>query len=478
MTDRGAIYLVSPLGGAERRLAEGVLPLISDMGGLSWTPDAQFLVFSQADGPDDQPSIYMLDVATEELRRLTSPPKGSVGDFDPRVSPDGTTLAFARMITGLAGIYLAPMSGGPPRPLFSGTSAIRGLDWTPDGREIVYSGGVLGQSHRLWIVSIAGGSPQPLASAGEDALSPVISRRSGRLIYARSSPDRNIWRSFVPRSGTDPAARIKVIGSTRDERSPQIAPDGRRIAFVSNRSGNSEVWTAGTDGSDLIQLTASPNSFSGSPRWSPDGSSIAFDSLREGSWNVYAVDAQGGPTRGIVVRDGNDSRPSWSADGEWIYFNSDITTPQQVWKAPIGGGNPVPVTSHGGYNPFESPDGRYVFYGKRGQPGLWRMPTAGGPETIVIDDFDAADQGFWDLTDHGVYFLARRADPSGASSWLLKFLHFDTQKITDVAGLLEDPGSTATPFDVSPNGEWFVYTQVDQSGSDLIMVDNFWPETK
>jgi hypothetical protein len=106
------------------------------------------------------------------------------------------------------------------------------------------------------------------------------------------------------------------------------------------------------------------------------------------------------------------------------------------------------------------------------------MPTAVGLETIVINDFDAADQGFWDLTDHGVYFLARRADPSGASNWLLKFLRFDTQKITDVAGLLEDPGSTATPFDVSPDGEWFVYNQIDQSESDLIIVDNLWPETK
>lgn len=86
---------------------------------------------------------------------------------------------------------------------------------------------------------------------------------------------------------------LKWIASTKTDVNPQYSPDGQRIAFASNRTGNTEVWLCDADGGNQVQLT-SFGAHSASPRWSPDGGRIAFDSNKEGRWQIYVVDAAGG----------------------------------------------------------------------------------------------------------------------------------------------------------------------------------------
>src|SRR6266480_5707461 len=80
--------------------------------------------------------------------------------------------------------------------------------------------------------------------------------------------------------------------SERDE--AQFSPDGRRIAFVSLRSGNPEIWVCNSDGSNAVQLTSFGGPFVTTPRWSPDGERIAFDSNAAGEFDIHVVGANGG----------------------------------------------------------------------------------------------------------------------------------------------------------------------------------------
>ena len=84
------------------------------------------------------------------------------------------------------------------------------------------------------------------------------------------------------------------ISSTRLEYHGTYSPDGQRIAFESNRSGNEEIWTATADGSNPVQLTSFRDSWVGSPKWSPDGQKIAFDGDAGGNWDVYVIGSHGG----------------------------------------------------------------------------------------------------------------------------------------------------------------------------------------
>ena len=80
---------------------------------------------------------------------------------------------------------------------------------------------------------------------------------------------------------------VTFISSTRYDESPQFSPDGKRIAFSSDRSGSGEIWVCDSDGLNAVQLTSLGGPLVTMPRWSPDGEHIAFDSSAEGQFDIY-----------------------------------------------------------------------------------------------------------------------------------------------------------------------------------------------
>ena len=122
------VFLVSPFGGSERKIADrGRSP--------AWTPDSQSLVMT--DRTADDHGIYLQVLDTGALRKLTQPPPGFSDEF-PTVSPDGKTMAFARTKPPQSALFVVPMAGGEPTQLTEWRGEILHFDWTPDGREILY----------------------------------------------------------------------------------------------------------------------------------------------------------------------------------------------------------------------------------------------------------------------------------------------------------------------------------------------------
>jgi Tol biopolymer transport system component/serine/threonine protein kinase len=466
---QGAIYLVPPLGGAERKIAEGIFLRLNESWPtkLGWAPDGKTLFLSEWDGSAQ--GIYSVEVETGEKRRLTSPPPH--GDYSLAVSPDGETVAFARLsLAGLASsLYVAPIRGGDPRRLTLPLGSVS-VTWMHDGKEIVYaSGQAAGFTPSLWKIAVAGGEPRRVPILGEGGVMPVVSPSGRRLVYVRLMRDANIWRYDRPERDGDSWQTRKLTTSTHLDSAPQISPDSRRIVFASTRSGSNQIWVAESDGSNQVQLT-SLEPMAGSPRWSPDSRSIAFDSRAKGNADIYVVDSQGGPPRPIVVEAVDQTRPSWSHDGKWLYFASDHTGTSQIWRVPAGGGHLVQLTQRGGRIPFESADGRFVYYAGLVERAVWRVPVEGGEEVAVVTGVSAPDR--WDVVAEGIYFVAEERDTSSRSSWVLKLFRFDTQKVT-VVTKLDLPAWGVTPLDVSPDGKWFVWVQADRNDSDLMLVENF-----
>ena len=471
------VYLISPLGGPERGVAE-MLPRTwwagGVLGGLEWSPDGRSLFLSARDSVDDLFGIHRLSIDTGVMTRFTSPPADVwPGDSDAAVAPDGHSLAFVRTTAAKSEILLAPVDGGAPEQLIAVDGFLLGLAWTPSGEEIVVSRGHI-FNQTLWRVPTLGGAPRQLPGLGENAYFPVISPARGRLVYERWLANVNIYRYDLPGSPQQAGAPQKLIATTQVDFQPQISPDGRRIAFVSARSGHDEIWVCDRDGSNAVQLTAYEGTGNPAvPQWSRDGSLIAFDCSVSGNFDVFVINSEGGSPRQLTTYDGEDSRPTWSQDGLWIYFGSIRTGTFQVWRMPAEGGEPVQVTKNGGYNPVESPDGKFVYYAQqRYEPGLWRVPVSGGEEVCVLPSLQRASQRKWDVVDEGVYFLELEDAPSRQSNWSLKFFRFDTGRVARVTEL-ERPPEPWLPFDVSPDGTWFLLAETEQGGSDLMLVENF-----
>jgi Tol biopolymer transport system component len=461
---RPAVIIIPPLGGHERKIGDS-----SGLGSLCWSPDSKW-IFAEDMLSDQTPeTLYALSVETGERKKLTSPPPGSRGDRDPAVSPDGTMLAFVRTLaSGQGDVYVAPFRGSmnigePVRITFTGQITSRPV-WLPHGKELVVVGGVMGNSVLQRVPASGKSSPVRLGYAGELADEPALSRDGRRLAYTRLIQDSNIWRVRVPERAGEMARAEEFLSSTRHDFNPQYSPDGQRVVFSSNRSGAFEIWVAAADGSGALQLTAFGAARAGSPRWSPDGEWIVFDCNAEGLPRIYIVSASGGKPR-RVENTGDAAVPSWSHDGKWIYFGSMRSGRKEIWKIPAEGGAAVQVTRNGGYAALETPDGKSLCFTKNDGPfPVMMIPLADPASEKVLTD-PVLNRTFA-LTRDGIWFVSL---PENRKRYL-RFRSFAGGDIRNVAEI-EKPVSWG--MSVSPDGRSILFAQVDQSGSDLMLINNF-----
>ncbi len=470
--DGGGLFVVPALGGPERQIHRRSTSLGICASGASWSPDGQFLAIADTDESEITWSIFILSLETLKKRKLTSPPPGAHGDFAPAFSPDGRTIAFNRM-SPAGGIYVVPTSGGDPRRVtVEQYYWLERLAWTPTGRELIFSssGSALESNSSLWRVSASGGTPARLAIGGDNAANPAVSPTGDRLAYEQRHLDTNIWKIAVPSPTRTAPPPSQLIASTRQEGGPQFSPDGGRIAFHSDRTGSFEIWVCDAVGSNLVQLTSFGGPLVGTPRWSPDGRRLAFEVLAAGHADIHVINVEGGRPRKVTTEPFIEAVASWSTDGQWIYFASNRTGRLEVWKAPADGGRAVQITKQGGFAAFESPDGKFVYYSKGVDVGgLWRVAVSGGEETAVLDFPGARLWGYWALVNTGIYFVNSEFSPRPT----LQFWSFDAGRVSQVLVLEGRPALDEPGIAISPDGKWLLYTQEDNRGSDIVLVENY-----
>jgi Tol biopolymer transport system component len=482
-------YLIPALGGAERKLTDayGWLQRGTMSQAISWSPDGRTVAIVDKSAEDEPWSIYLVSVETGERRKFITPPAPTDGDSTLAFSPDGHTLAFVRS-HNLVGdsfnyippsdIYLAPVAGGDPVRLTFIEKAIGGLSWTSSGEELVFSA-ERGETGRpiLWRISAGGGTPASVIDvSGDSVFQPSIAAQGNRLAFAQLSFDFNIYR--VELTG-DPDGRrkmgppTKLIASTRTESDPRVSPDGRKVLFISNRSGNSNLWVCDADGKNADQLT--DGLYVDTPSWSPDARLIAFNSVVNGNSDISTIGADGGIINRLTTDPYVESTPSWSPDGNWLYFSSNRTGRAEVWKIPAAGGSAVQVTRGGGFNPLAAPDGRTVYY-LRGEKEawLWAVDADGGPETRMIETNPEQgkwiDPTNWAVSGKGIYFLEGKL----GSPYTLKFFDFEMRRTTSLATF----GGPGSPFamiglTVAPDERSIIFAQRDTLDLDLMLVENF-----
>jgi Tol biopolymer transport system component/serine/threonine protein kinase len=479
--ERAAVYTLPAQGGPERKLTEIPYPERASLtgaffglqGSLSWSPDGQWLVFAERDSEPGSTHVVRFSLTTGQREALTSPPAGTLGDLCPALSPDGAEVAFVRSGSntwGLKDVWLQPTRGGRARRLTHAKYGwCMGLDWTADGRDVLFSHPripvTVGGISR---VSRSGGEPRPALGALGNTDRP--SARGSRLLYVEHKPlEFALWR--VPgRLGSRGQGPQKLIVSSQRDSNPAYSPDGRKIAFESDRSGAENIWVCERDGSQAVQLT-SIESGAGTPRWSPDGQVLVFDSPMSGNSDLYLVAAEGGVPRQLTHEPSGENVGTWSRDGRFIYFTSDRSGSQQIWKMPVDGGHAHQVTRHGGFYAEESWDGRFLYYTPaQGPSGIWRVPATGGDEIEVVGAKTGGDWQDWALGRSGLYYATRRRQVR-REEYTIEFVDFDSGTVTTL--FRESGPRFHKSLAVSPDERWLLYRAEPPWQSELMLVENF-----
>jgi TolB protein len=186
---------------------------------------------------------------------------------------------------------------------------------------------------------------------------PNWSRDGKTLIFNK---DGKIW--TIPAEGG--TARALNIGeATKCTGSHGLSPDGKLLAISCSMPGKAEtrVYIVAAGGGEPRVLTENPWSYFHS--WSPDGKTIAFTRPdHNGGGNILSIAVDGGEEKALTEGSGISDDPDYSADGNWIYFNSDRGGSMQIWKMRPDGSGAVQVTSDefNNWTPHPSPDGKSV----------------------------------------------------------------------------------------------------------------------
>ncbi len=467
------VYVVPALGGPERKLVSTRLLVsagraLPDFSIISWSPEGKWIAYSDllADkGGLKDVGIFFLSMDTLETRRLSNPPN-CFNTSTPRFSHNGGYLAFwcLRSVNDSA-LYSVTFPSGEPRMIATMPDFPSGLTWSADDKRLI-SSAVSGEQGQLIDFTVADGSFRRLSFTGNSHL-PTVSQRGDKLAYSlTSSSIASIWRRDLlhPES---PA--VQFVPSTRSQWDAQFSPDGKRVAFVSERSGVQGVWASGEDGSNLVQIS-NPRYMSGSPQWSPDGRKIAFDSLPSDHWQIFVADVSEGVPRKLTTNvSGSDiSRPHWSRDGKWIYFRSDPPGREGIFRCPALGGDAVAISEDAaGLDPQESFDGETIYYASGyNKPVLKRVALRALPGTAFEVDglphlpFETA----WTPTAGGIYFVPADSPRS------LRYFDFASKQIHPV---FEADTDFNSGLSVSSDGRWILYSQNYKANGDIVIVDHF-----
>ena len=303
---------------------------------LSLTPlmvaidaQAQIAFVSDRDRNDE---IYVMDDDGKNQRNLTNHPSD---DYAPSWSPDGTRIAFMSDRDGHVPkgdvlptfeIYLMDADGGNQQNLTNDPNSDLSPSWSPDGKRIAFVSYRDGKVHaihgwptsEIYVMDADGGNPQNLTNNSDDDFHPAWSPDGKRIAFT-SYKDGHFIGEFEITSeiylmDADGGNQQKLTENRKNDFSPSWSPDGKRIAFSSDRKGdfvNSEIYVMDADGGNLQRLTENRD-WDYAPSWSPDGKRIAFSSDGDNKQaDIYVMDADGGNQQKITNHPRDDGSPAW-----------------------------------------------------------------------------------------------------------------------------------------------------------------------
>jgi hypothetical protein len=282
-----------------------------------------------------------------------------------------------------------------------------------------------------------------------------------------------------PSGPSDPVGIAVPLADATEGRDcgARFSPDASQVMFSSFRSGEGLFWFVRRDGTDLRPLMpiVAQEAWMRSVQeghnggYSPDGRRVVLELIVQGNADIYSIGVIGSRPVRITSETSLDLVPSWSPDGQWIYFASDRSGAFQIWKVPVAGGAAVQVTFRGGFRPQPSIDGRSLYYmadfpGARRPNVLKRVPPGGGEEVALVE---GVSPFFWSVTKDGIYFLTPdqgrdyvdRYDPVTRRRVRLGILPF--QAAQNSCGFIS----------VSQDGRFLVANHVDRYESNLGVID-------
>ncbi len=478
LSERG-LEVVPALGGPSKLVLPVQAGTWSDG---TWSPDGRFIAYALGD------SVHLRTLEGNFARGLARLPEAHSCAW----SPDGRWLACVsgnrQFVTNTnfgnkasSSVWVIPPAGGAPLRVTDDESLNMSPAWLPgrpsllfvsnrDGGQDIYQGSLTRAGRK------AGDATR--LTTGLNAAEVSVSADGRRLAYAAFTETSNIWALPIPTSGIASVSRAEpVTRGTQVIEGFDVSPDGRWLAFDSDRGGSQQIYRMPLVGGEPQQLTTGAG-LALHPSISPDGQEIAYHGFRGSNRQVFAMPADGGTPTQVTTGDGHYQNAQWSPDGRALTVLKAVFTPAQetdiVMRDAAGRWSAPRTLMKGGAIGVWAPDGGSVLLGKGGFPprSLAIVPAGGGKARVLLSvrdsSTDVAPVGFVGWSAHGraVYFLGRDPGDQSVGVWSVPA----TGGVPRLTAKFDDPSRPWHPFGFRVRNSRFYFTVGDRQ-SDLWTTD-------
>jgi eukaryotic-like serine/threonine-protein kinase len=408
-----ATYVMPVSGGPATKLP------INGGGAISYSTDGRYVAYIYNDMAQGTTNLIVAnaDGTNQQTIATRQKPNSFFTSVAPSWSPDGKKIACVGQygFEGAPRVIEVDLETRTEKPITSSKwGNMRGVAWLPDGKGLLLTASEeTSPILQIWYISYPTGEPHRITNSAMNHFSLSLSSDGTQLISDASWAPTSIWALPVTAASsdrylsvdTDSGKQINVtnfVGLTLFNFLRLSWTPDARIVYVSQESGNADIWSMKADGSDRKQLTIDPHSDTW-PEVSPDGRSILFMSDRSGAEIIWRMDIDGGnQTR--LIGDPMELFPVFSPDGKFIYYSSSDSGKETIWKMAITGGERTQVISDTSAGQAPSPDGKLLAYYNSGK--ILVVPIDGGPPIKTFDGDNGKLQ--WSPDGRALTYLVNR----------------------------------------------------------------------